>query len=168
MTHAHSHSDTHTHTHKDDPTLVAHGHGHNHNHDNADHLHSHTHGASETARREELQVLTTAFVDGFRAAADKNSYLRLAHIPFQRDGSDGLTLHLVDARIDSKWQIGTASPAFAQRELVYLPLPACMISERETMTLTYVSLTQRQDIDIATLLADRLDPQPNSDEGHRK
>ncbi len=130
----------------------SHGAGHNHG---TDHLHSHTHGDSPRERADELQVLSGNFVDGFRAAEDKTSFLRLSDVPFQRPGPDGLVLNLVDASIVSNWQIGTASPAFASRELVYMPFPGSMVSERETMTFTYVSLTHREDIDLVDLLRDR-------------
>ena len=103
-------------------------------------------------------MLAASFIDGFRAADDKTSYLRLAGVPFQRPGRDGLTLNLVDAAIVSNWQIGTASPAFASRELVYMPFPGSMVSSRETMAFTYVSLTAREDVDLLDLLVDRLDP----------
>ncbi len=129
-----------------------HGHDHGHNHTPTEHLHSHFHPHSDA---EELKVLTAAFVDGFRAAEDKTSYLRLAGIPFNRKGSDGLIQHLVDTSIVANWQIGTASPAFASRELAYMPFPGDMVTSRETMTFTYVSLTTRQDLDLVELLAER-------------
>jgi hypothetical protein len=106
---------------------------------------------------EELATLGAAFIDGFRQAGDKTSYLRLAGIPFERDGADGLSMKLVDAAIVSTWQFGTASPAFGSRELVYLPYPGAMVAARETMSFTYVSLTQRADIDLLALLAERAD-----------
>ena len=143
--HDHSH---HHHEHDHDYS----GHiGHNHSHAN-DHLHSHTHGNAELERAEELKALSAAFVEGFRNAQDKTSYLRLAQIPFQRKGSDGLKMFLVDANIVSNWQIGTASPAFASPELAYMHYPGKMVSERETMTFIYVSKTQREDIDLGELL----------------
>lgn len=142
MTHDH-HSDDH-----------AHGPGHNHTHGH-DYLHSHLHGDSAYERSQEIKVLATAFVEGFRAAQDKNSYLRLANIPFHRTGSDGLKMHLVDATIVSNWQIGTASPAFGSRELSYMAYPGNMVSERETMTFTYVSLSERADIDLVDILKTR-------------
>lgn len=142
-----------------------HGVGHNHSHEH-DHLHSHVHGGSDKERAEEIKTLAESFVDGFRKAADKNSYLRLSGIPFQREGNDGLTLNLVDAAIVSNWQIGTASPAFASRELVYMPFPGNMIGHRETMTLTYVSLTSRIDIDLLTILAERVDQSNERTQSH--
>ena len=160
--HHHGHHHDHDHAHDHDWRHHRHDHpgpGHNHAH-GVEHLHSHAHGDGGRARAEELLVLATAFVDGFRAAADKNSYLRLAGVPFSIPGEDGLAMHLVDAAIVSNWQIGTASAAFASRELVYLPYPGKMIAERQTMNFTYVSLTRRADIDPLAFLTDRLDAAP--------
>ena len=146
--HSHDHGHDHGHHHGHDHS---HDHPHTHNHEH-DHLHSHVHGDSGSEQRAELQTLATQFVQGFREAKDKTSYLRLAQIDFQRQGSDGLTMHLVDANINSNWHIGTASPAFGSRELVYMPYPGEMVMERETMTFTYVSLTQREDVDLMNIL----------------
>lgn len=151
----HHHHHSHGHSHDHDHPHHEHGLGHNHAHGPADHLRSHVHGTSSRERIEELKVLATSFIEGFRAADDKTSYLRLAGIPFQRSGADGLSLNLVDAAIASNWQIGTASPAFASRELVYMPFPGNMVSHRETMTFTYISLTERADVDLLDLLGDR-------------
>ncbi|MEO0547117.1 MAG: hypothetical protein AAF035_09220 [Pseudomonadota bacterium] len=153
-TDAHTHHHDHTRSH-DEPHGVGHNHPHPHGH--ADHLHSHTHGTSERDRPEELKVFTTAFVEGFRSAADKTSYLRLAGVPFERTGSDGLKMHLVDATIVANWQIGTASPAFGSRELSYLPYPGTMVTGRETMNFIYVSLTEREDIDLAAFLSTKME-----------
>ncbi len=152
MPHDHHHTHSHDHHHHDHD----HHHHHGHNHGGADHLHSHVHGASDAERADELQALATSFIDGFRSAEDKTSYLRLAGVPFHQAGKDGLVQHLVDAKIVSNWQIGTASPAFASRELVYMPFPGSMVSERETMTFTYVSLTERLDMDLIDILTNRL------------
>jgi len=133
-----------------------HHHPHDHNHSGPDHLHSHVHGASVADRAEELQALSVSFIDGFRGAEDKTSYLRLAGVPFHRSGTDGLTQHLVDAKIVSNWQVGTASPAFASRELVYMPFPGTMVHARETMTFTYVSLSERKEVDLIEFLSHRI------------
>lgn len=103
-----------------------------------------------------MQALSSSFIEGFRAADDKTSYLRLAGIPFHRTGKDGLVQHLVDAAISSNWQIGTASPAFASKELVYMPFPGSMVKDRTTMTFTYVSLTGRSDVDLLDILKARM------------
>jgi len=127
-----------------------------HNHSGHDHLHSHVHGTPNSERVEELQGLATSFIEGFRAAEDKTSYLRLSGIAFHREGADGRTLHLVDAKIVSNWQVGTASPAFASKELAYLPFPGSMVQTRETMAFTYVSMTEKEDLDLLEILIGRL------------
>lgn len=150
--HHHHHHDHHQHDHE------AHDHaapGAGHNHRDMQHLHSHPHGEAQHLNREELRELAASFVDGFRASEDKTSYLRLAGIPFQISDSDGRAMHLVDTKIETSWQIGTATPGFASRELAYLPFPGKMIAARETMSFTYVSLTERRDVDLCDLLAER-------------
>ena len=147
--HGHEHHD-HEHGHHH-----PHGPGHNHPHGHGDHLHSHVHGDVAKERQAELRTLATAFLDGYRKADDKTSFLRVAGVPFKRTGADGLAMHLVETRIESRWQLGTASPAFGSRELVYLPYPGEMVSERETMTFTYVSLSERADIDLTEILVAR-------------
>lgn len=140
----HSHDHDHDHDHD-------HGVGHNRTHDH-DHMHSHVHVDPKKERQIRLQALAASFIDGFRKAEDKPAFMELAGIPVSRMGTDGLKMHLVDTVIESKWQLGTASPAFAQRDLVYLPYPASMVEERETMTFVYVSLTERADIDLVEAL----------------
>lgn len=133
-----------------------HHHDHTHkrrdNHVSPNHLHSHSHGEQAREREEELKTLSTSFVQSFRAAQDKTSFLRLSNIAFSKKGSDGLTMHLVDARIEANWQIGTASPAFGSKELAYMAFPGEMVREREMMIFTYVSLTEREDVDLMDVL----------------
>jgi hypothetical protein len=134
------------------PHDIVNGHvGHNHAH--PDHLHSHL-GPEDAAA--ELQILATQFIDGFVHAADKTSYLRLAGVPFERPGTGGATaLKLVDVELKTEWQVGTASPGFATRELNYLPFPGEMVRERTNMSLIYVSMTEKSQLDIRDFLAER-------------
>ncbi len=132
---------------------MPHDHGHGHNAP-ADHLHSHV---GEPDRAADLQALAEQFIEGFRQAADKQAYLKIAGIPTERDDpGGGPGLKLVDVRIATEWQVGTASPAFGSRELSYLPFPGSMISERTNMAFVYVSLTRRLELDLREVLADRL------------
>lgn len=123
-----------------------------HNHDHADHLHSHMPDADKA---EELQVLTEQFIDGFVAARDKMSYLRIAGVPLEIDAPEGgPTRKLVDVHLTTEWQVGTASPSFGSRELSYLPYPGEMVTERTNMGLVYVSLDARQVVDLRQFLKD--------------
>ncbi len=149
-THRHAHRHAHGHAHGHHP----HDHPHDHNHPD-DHLHSHMHGPDRAA---ELQVLTEQFIDGFVQAKDKMAYLRLAGVPLERPGpGGGPSLKLVDVRLVTEWQVGTASPAFGSRELSYLPFPGEMVRERTNMALVYVSLDAREETDLRSFLAGRVD-----------
>lgn len=122
--------------------------GHNHA---GDHLDSHMDPADAAA---DLQVLTDQFIDGWRQAADKTAYLRLAGVPFERPGANGPTaLKLVDIRLTTDWQVGTASPGFGTRELSYLPYPGDMVIERTNMSFLYVSADEADSLDLRTFLA---------------
>lgn len=155
--HRHSHPHGHSHAHDHGPDQVhdhSHSHGPGHN-DSASHeLHSHLKGGS---RAEELQALAETFVEGFRRADDKTSYLRLAGVPDSLPGPDGLARRLVDISITDGYQVATASPGFGTKELVYLPFPGAMIKPRTTLTMAYVSLTGRTDVDLIDFLQRRFE-----------
>ncbi|MEJ6391916.1 hypothetical protein V8J82_01530 [Gymnodinialimonas sp. 2305UL16-5] len=133
------------------PHDIVNGHiGHNHAHD---HLHSHLKPEDEAS---DLQVLTAQFIDGFVQAADKAAYLKLAGVPLERPGKAGdSALKLVDVELTTEWQVGTASPSFGSRELSYLPFPGEMIRERTNMSLIYVSMDEKDKLDIRTFLANK-------------
>lgn len=138
MPHDHAHNHHHHH------------HGPGHNHDHADHMHSHMHEVDEAA---ELQVLTAQFIDGFAAAKDKMSYLRIAGVPLEIDApAGGPKMKLVDVQLKTEWQVGTASPSFGSRELSYMPYPGEMVTERTNMDFIYVSLETKHVADLRTFL----------------
>lgn len=131
--------------------------GHNHDHD---HLHSHM---PEADQAEELQILTEQFIDGFVAAKDKMSYLRIAGVPLEVEASTGgPSMKLVDVKLTTEWQVGTASPSFGSRELSYLPYPGDMVTERTNMGLVYVSLEAKHVTDLRSFLQEH----PAAAKGH--
>ncbi|WP_108261377.1 hypothetical protein [Mangrovicoccus ximenensis] len=147
MPHDHPHGHHHPHDH-------GHSHGPGHNHADADHLHSHMHDGDQAA---DLQVLAAQFIDGFVQAADKQAYLRLAGVPFEKPGIGGpAALKLVDVELKTEWQVGTASPSFGSRELSYLPFPGQMITERTNMALIYVSMDEKVVTDLRDVLKSRM------------
>lgn len=149
-----AHDHFHSHVHESAPSAGGPGRGHNHRHDGApDHLHSH---APTDPKAEAVQALTAEFIEGFKAAADKAAYLRIAGVPLEIDGDEGAPpLKLVDVSVESRWAVGAASPAFGSRELSYLPYPGSLIRERTQATLVYVSLDGRRDVDVREFLAAR-------------
>lgn len=135
-----------------------HHHPHDHNHDHANHLHSHM---GEPAAAEAVAALAAQFIDGFRAAADKMAFLRLAGVPLEIAGGDGgPSLKLVDVTLTTDWQVGTASPSFGSRELSYLPFPGPMVAERTNMGFVYVSLDEKRVTDLRAFLAAHPAAQP--------
>lgn len=142
MPHDHPHHHHHDH---------AHAHPHDHNHADPAHLHSHM---ADPDAAEALKVLAAQFIDGFRAAADKVAFLRLAGVPLEiPDDRGGPSLKLVDVSLATEWQVGTASPSFGSRELSYLPFPGSMVAERTNMGFVYVSLDEKRVVDLRAFLA---------------
>ena len=129
--------------------------GHNHPPEQL-HLHSHPHGDPQGAApgvlRDEDQLLADALMDGFDAAEDKASFLRMARIPLELQGEAGERLRLVDVELRYAYQVATASPGFNGQDLVYLPFPASLIRERATMNFVYVSLRGRRDLELAEMV----------------
>ncbi|MEM9780091.1 MAG: hypothetical protein AAF813_09230 [Pseudomonadota bacterium] len=122
--------------------------GHNH----ADPHHSHLPPEDEAA---DLQVLAVQFIEGFQAAADKAAYLKIAGVPLEVPGDAGPPLKLVDVTLTTEWQVGTASPSFGTRELSYLPYPGGMVTERTNMGFVYVSIDEKQVVDLRGFLKAR-------------
>lgn len=131
---------------------MPHDHPHHHNHAHGDHLHSHMHDPDAAS---DMQVLATQFIDGFRDAKDKMAYLRLAGVPLEMDGGGGPSLKLVDVKLTTEWQVGTASPSFGSRELSYLPYPGSMVVERTNMAFVYVSIERKSLVDLRDFLKAR-------------
>ena len=73
---------------------------------------------------EHVHAAETAFIEGFRAASDKQAFLTLARIPLELAAADGPGLKLVQVLLEDTVEVGRASRGFATRELVYQPLPA--------------------------------------------
>lgn len=108
-------------------------------------------------RVEEIATLAAQFIEGFKGATDKASYLRLNGIPLQIPSpAGGKPLKLVDLAIESAWQLAAASPGFGGGELNHMMFPGQMIEERVNCRLTYVSLSERQDVDLREMLAERI------------
>ncbi len=129
--------------------------GHNHPPAEPDlhsHPHGHPHAPAPDRDRDEDRLLADALMEGFKAAEDKASFLRMAQIPLHLHGEDGEMLRLVDVELRSAYQVATASPGFGTGDLVYLPFPANLIRERADMVFVYVSLKARRDVGLAEMV----------------
>lgn len=101
---------------------------------------------------EEESLLEEAFAEGFRAAADKLAFLRLARVPAELDTPGGLGLKLVEVRFEACHAVGTASPGFGSRELVYHPLPGRLITATTRLRFRYLSAEGVTDLTLAEAL----------------
>ncbi len=131
-----------------------HHHPHDHNHAEADHLHSHLRHDDAAA---DTQILTGQFIDGFVSARDKMAYLKIAGVPLEiEDPAGGPSMKLVDVKLATEWQVGTASPSFGSRELSYLPYPGEMVTERTNLGFVYVSLTSKTVMDLRAFISKKI------------
>jgi hypothetical protein len=101
---------------------------------------------------EQYHAAEGAFIDGFRAAADKQGFLALARIPLELDDGDGPSLKLVEVIFADSFEVGRASPGFASRELVYHPLPGKLVTSRTRLAFRYVSIARARELSLAEVL----------------
>lgn len=142
--HHHDHDDPHHHDHE-------HGHGHGHGHNapppgatqwQTPHLphgaHDHGHGADIPDEQRDLDLVERAFAEGFAAASDPTSFLRLANIPFTGRKADGSRLHLLRVEQSQGTDIGSVTPHLGGGSFRYAPLPSQMTSRRVTLDFVYL------------------------------
>ena len=91
----------------------------------------------KTPSETDLDLVETAFVEGFLRADDPTSFLRLARVPFEAKAADGAQLALLRVEIDSVADIGSVTPHLGGGSFRYDPLPARMVSRRKRLRLVY-------------------------------
>jgi hypothetical protein len=145
-----------------------------HTHDHGSH-HHHTHGPGHNAAPRAAQwqtphdpaansgqasepepdfdLVEAAFVCGFNAATDPTSFLRLAHIPFEAAGADGVKLQLLRVETDESVDIASLSPALGGKAMRYDPLPAKLVSRRRRLRFVYFDGISTQHLTFTEALA---------------
>jgi hypothetical protein len=101
----------------------------------------------------DLDLVEAAFVEGFLAASDPTSFLRLAGAPFRAAGADGTTLALLRVEIDSIADVGAITPHLGGNTFRYDPLPASMVSRRRRLRFIYFDGTSSRPLSLAEILA---------------
>ena len=138
--HGHHHHDSEHGDHYDDHT---HSPGHNsHTGDpvqwQTPHLHDdHDHSPPPSGDAADLDLVEKAFYDGFAAAPDPTSFLRLAGVPFVGVRPDGTELRLLRVEQASAVDIGALTPHLGGKSFRYDPLPAAMTSRRDQIAFVY-------------------------------
>jgi hypothetical protein len=95
------------------------------------HFMPHEHGEAD------LDQVEAAFVEGFMAASDPTSFLRLAKIPFEAAASDGAKLVLLRVEIDAVADVGSVTPHLGGGSFRYDPLPQALVSRRRRLRFVY-------------------------------
>lgn len=99
--------------------------------------HDHVHDAPADPRSEDIDLVETAFVEGFARAADPVSFLRLAGIPFVGASADGRRLHLLRVETEDAVDVGAVMPVLGGGAVRYDPLPAKLTSRRRRLGFLY-------------------------------
>jgi hypothetical protein len=102
---------------------------------------------------EHLHAAEAAFIEGFRAASDKQAFLTLARIPLELAAPDGPGLKLVQVLLEDTVEVGRASRGFASRELVYQPLPAGLVTSQTRLCFRYISAEAMRELTLAEVTA---------------
>jgi hypothetical protein len=139
--HAHGHDHDHAHDHHHDHIHPPHGPGHNHPHSQRAPVQWQTphqpDGATGALSPEpDLDKVEAAFVDGFIAAPDPTSFLRLARIPFEFTAGES-SLKLLRVEIDALTDVGSLTPHLGGGTFRYDPLPTNFISRRRRLRFVY-------------------------------
>jgi hypothetical protein len=96
----------------------------------------------------DLDLVEAAFVEGFAAAGDPTSFLRLAHVPFEAVSGDGIRLSLLRVEMDAVTDVGLLTPHLGGTTFRFDPLPARLISRRKRLRFIYFDGKQLRQLDL--------------------
>ncbi len=88
-------------------------------------------------RERDLDLVEISFIDGFQAAKDPTSFLRMANIPFVGLTADGQRLHLLRVETAVNADVGSVTPSFGGGAVLYDPLPAQLVQHRKALSFLY-------------------------------
>lgn len=97
-----------------------------------DHVHE-----AQDATEADIDLVETAFLDGFPRAPDAASFLRLSGIPFVGEDSSGNRLHLLRVETEDVVDVGAVMPLLGGAGVRYDPLPARLSSHRRRLAFVY-------------------------------
>ena len=111
------------------------------------------HAAEQSDAIADLDLVESAFAEGFLAASDPTSFLRLARVPFRAMTPDGARLALLRVEIDSIADIGAITPHLGGDTFRYDPLPATMVSRRRHLRFIYFDGARLHPLSLAETMA---------------
>lgn len=135
--------------HRDPGRRHEHHHDHSHGHGGASHGRNDPPAQWQTPHRPEadepptpdtgrdLDLVEQAFTEGFHAAADPTSFLRLSGVQFEGRDENGRRLVLLRVEQERLTDIGSITPQLGGGEFRYDPLPARLSSRRDRLRFLY-------------------------------
>jgi len=97
----------------------------------------HAHDQQSDNAEADLDLVETAFAEGFSQASDPTSFLRLAQIPFRAIANDKARLALLRVEVDAVTDVGAVMPHLGGETFRFDPLPASMVSRRRRLRFVY-------------------------------
>jgi len=82
-------------------------------------------------------LVEDSFVEGFSAASDPTSFLRLAGVAFTGVDGEGKTLSLLRVNLDQTTDMSAITPHIGGKTYRYDPLPAKLVSKRRKLRFVY-------------------------------
>ncbi len=111
----------------------------------------------------DLDLVEIAFIEGFQAASDPTSFLRLAGVPFEARLADGRRLTLLRVEQQRATDVGSVTPHLGGGSFHYAPLPVRLASRRDALSFMYfdggavvgLTLAEARELENAPAAADR-------------
>lgn len=102
------------------------------------HDHDHDHDENDIGdEKRDLDLVEKAFVESFHDCSDPTSFLRMVNIPLTGTNKEGNQLHLLRVELQNTVDIGSLTPHLGGKSFNYSPLPARMVSKRDTLLFVY-------------------------------
>ena len=104
--------------------------------------HDHGHGHETAAAEPDFDLVEASFVEGFWAASDPTSFLRLAGVPFHGRDRDGRRLALLRVEQEQAADVAAVTPQLDGQGMRTDPLPASRVARRRRVRLVYLLGTE--------------------------
>jgi len=85
----------------------------------------------------DLDLVEQEFYRSASTSSDPTSLLRLARVPFVADMGGGRLMRLLSISVSDEIEVGAISPAYADANVVYHPLPASRVTHSRNLRFVY-------------------------------
>ena len=116
----------------------------------------HDHGDETAPAEPDFDLVEASFVEGFWAASDPTSFLRLAGVPFHGRDREGRVLALLRVEQEQAADVAAVTPQLDGQGMRTDPLPASRVARRRRVRLVYLNGTAPVRLTLAEARA--LDP----------